>query len=146
MFLFSQLYLWPFEFCKHVRDRAGVVESIAGVSGRSALGHFEFTDVIFGMRVPDTATVFQFWSYQRCICFLFHFFFTSIQSLLIYLYTGFVVMAFYVCFALIFIIRRIINEYLLTITVVITISVTFLCTDFTCFFARSAFLNLILHS
>ena len=41
----SQLYLWPFEFCKHVRDRAGVMESIAGVSGRSALDHFEFTDV-----------------------------------------------------------------------------------------------------
>jgi hypothetical protein len=69
----------------------------------------------------------------------------SIQSLLIYLYTGFVVMAFYVCFALIFI-WRIINEYLLTITVVITISVTFLCTDYACFFARSAFLNLILHN
>jgi hypothetical protein len=28
------------------------------VSGRSALDHFEFTDVRFGMRVPDTATVF----------------------------------------------------------------------------------------
>ena len=28
----------------------------AGVSGRSALDHFEFTDVRFGMRVPDTAT------------------------------------------------------------------------------------------
>jgi hypothetical protein len=38
--------------------RAGVMESIAGVSGRSALDHFEFTDVRFGMRVPDTATVF----------------------------------------------------------------------------------------
>jgi hypothetical protein len=73
-------------------------------------------------------------------------FFASIQSLLIYLYTGFVVMAYYVCFALIFLIWRIINENLLTITVVITIFVTFLCTDFTCFFARSAFLNLILHS
>ena len=46
------------EFCKHVRDRAGVMESIAGVSDRSALDHFEFTDVRFGMRVPDTATVF----------------------------------------------------------------------------------------
>jgi hypothetical protein len=54
----SQLYLWPFEFCKHVRDRAGVMESIAGVSGCSALDHFKFTDVRFGMRVPDTATVF----------------------------------------------------------------------------------------
>jgi hypothetical protein len=50
--------LWPFEFCKHVRDRAGVTESISSVSGRSALDHFEFTDVRFGMRVPDTATVF----------------------------------------------------------------------------------------
>ena len=46
--------MWPFEFCKHVRDRAGVMESIAGVSGRSALDHFEFTDVIFGMRVPHS--------------------------------------------------------------------------------------------
>ena len=45
--------MWPFEFCKHVRDRAGVMESIAGVSGRSALNHFEFTDVRFGMKVPD---------------------------------------------------------------------------------------------
>jgi hypothetical protein len=32
------------------------MESIAGVSGRSALEHFEFTDVRFGTRVPDTAT------------------------------------------------------------------------------------------
>ena len=47
-----------FEFCKHVHDRVGVMESIAGVSGRSALDHFELTDVRFGMRVPDTATVF----------------------------------------------------------------------------------------
>jgi hypothetical protein len=46
--------LWPFEFCKHVRDRSGVMESSAGVSGRSALDHFEFTDVRFGMRVPNT--------------------------------------------------------------------------------------------
>ena len=46
--------MWPFEFCKHVRDRAGVMESSAGVSGRSALDHFEFTDVRFGMRVPNT--------------------------------------------------------------------------------------------
>jgi hypothetical protein len=43
---------------RQVHDRAGVMESIAGVSGRSALDHFEFTDVRFGMRVPDTATVF----------------------------------------------------------------------------------------
>ena len=46
--------MWPFEFCKHVRDRSGVMESSAGVSGRSALDHFEFTDVRFGMRVPNT--------------------------------------------------------------------------------------------
>ena len=37
--------VWPFDICKHVRDRAGVMESIAGVSVRSALDHFEFTDV-----------------------------------------------------------------------------------------------------
>jgi hypothetical protein len=30
------------------------MESSAGVSGRSALDHFEFTDVRFGMRVPNT--------------------------------------------------------------------------------------------
>jgi hypothetical protein len=36
------------------------MEFITSVSGRSALDHFEFTDVRFGMRVPDTATVFYF--------------------------------------------------------------------------------------
>jgi hypothetical protein len=39
-----------------IYPRAGVMESIAGVSGRSALDHFQFTDVRFGTRVPDTAT------------------------------------------------------------------------------------------
>jgi hypothetical protein len=50
-------YFFASEFCKHVRDRAGVMESIAGVSGRSVLDHIEFTDVRFGMRVPDTASL-----------------------------------------------------------------------------------------
>jgi hypothetical protein len=62
------------------------MESIAGVSGRSALDHFEFTDVRFGMRVPDTATVFQFWSYQRCICFLFHFLCIDTKLAYIFIY------------------------------------------------------------
>jgi hypothetical protein len=57
VFLFFSVVIVASEFCKHVRDRAGVMESIAGVSGRSVLDHFEFTDVRFGMRVPDTASL-----------------------------------------------------------------------------------------
>ena len=34
------------------------MESITGVSGRSVLDHYEFTDARFGMRVPDTVIVF----------------------------------------------------------------------------------------
>ena len=57
MFLFFSVVIVASEFCKHVRDRAGVMESIAGVSVRCALDHFEFTDVRFGMRVPDSYSI-----------------------------------------------------------------------------------------
>jgi hypothetical protein len=45
------------------------MESIVGVSGGSALDHFQFTDVRFGMRVPDNLDAAAKWENDRLMQF-----------------------------------------------------------------------------